>query len=208
MEHWLPVEGFDAYEVSNLGRVRSLDRVVSHWRGGMRKIRGTVIKPRLNRYGYLQFAFSVERKKTYTCVHRVVAKAFVPNPLSLSDVNHKDLDKTNCCADNLEWMTSPQNTKHAVAAGLWNPVQNPNRARVMCANDVLEARRLRATGMTYREVGAAMGKSYRNLVPCITGKTWSQLPGAIPSGETRQFRLATVLRPGELHQGSTAAAST
>jgi hypothetical protein len=109
-EIWRPVVGYEGfYEVSNLGNVRSIDRVDSQ--GQMRH--GRVRKLLLNKVGYLYVGISVNNKKANLNVHRLVAKAFIPNPDNKPQVNHIDGNKTNNVVSNLEWATISENTLHA-----------------------------------------------------------------------------------------------
>ena len=57
-------------------------------------------------------------RKSYL-LHRLIAQTFLPNPSNLPEVNHKDGNKANCAADNLEWVTSKENKRHAKDTGLW-----------------------------------------------------------------------------------------
>ena len=93
-EHWKDIDGYDGlYQVSDLGRVRSL-------KFGKTRIR----RPRIDRYGYLQVGLCKDGKETKFRVHRLVANAFIPNNNILNDqVNHKDENKQNNRASNLEW---------------------------------------------------------------------------------------------------------
>ena len=68
----------------------------------------------LNNRGY----YSVGVMRKTHMVHRLIAKAFIPNPLNKPFVNHKDGDKLNNYVDNLEWCTCAENNQHAVAVGL------------------------------------------------------------------------------------------
>lgn len=119
-ELWLPVCGFEnSYEVSFLGRVRSLDRKVfsgyaSNGTKRFRLAKGRVLKPLLNSDGYLRVMFGRKNKK----IHRLVAAAFLRNPKNLPCVNHKDGDKHNNKVENLEWCTYKENSQHAVKTGL------------------------------------------------------------------------------------------
>ena len=111
MEEWRPIEGYEYYEVSNLGRVRSW--IDNRWR-----IRSTPKVLSLHRLtkGYLGVSLSSAPNISKTVkVHRLVAKAFIPNPDNLPMVNHKDEDKTNNCVSNLEWCTNEYNLSYGTA---------------------------------------------------------------------------------------------
>lgn len=112
-EIWLPVKGYEGYyEVSNLGRVRGLDRIILD-KGGRHQVKkGVVLKPRPDRQGYITVALSIGRKYKTQLVHRLVAEAFIPNPDNLPQINHKDECKSNNTVDNLEWCTARYNCNY------------------------------------------------------------------------------------------------
>ena len=102
-EEWRDIGGYEGlYQVSNLGRVRSLN-----CRGHKGCI--GILTPRLDGKGYEMVALYKEGKARNTKVHRLVAQAFIPNPNNYPQVNHKDEDKTNYNVDNLEWCTNEYN---------------------------------------------------------------------------------------------------
>lgn len=105
------------YQISNLGRVKSLARQVER-AGYNRKLQTHILSPYKSHYGYLCVTLMKNGKHTYKRVHRLVAEAFIPNPKNKRCVNHKDGDKTNNCVDNLEWATHQENTIHAWETGL------------------------------------------------------------------------------------------
>lgn len=108
METWKPVVGYEGlYEVSDLGNVRSLN-----WRNKA-GARNLYLKPH-NR-GYYQVELASNGKKKMFMVHRLVAMAFIPNPLSLPQVNHKDENKRNNTVGNLEWCDNKYNAKYSAA---------------------------------------------------------------------------------------------
>lgn len=101
-EEWRPVVGYEGlYEVSNLGRVKSLDYNKT---GKERVLKGGRAK------GYILYIFNRGGKRKYITGHRLVAEAFLPNPENLPQINHKDEDKTNNAVWNLEWCDARYNT--------------------------------------------------------------------------------------------------
>ncbi|WP_337262936.1 MULTISPECIES: NUMOD4 domain-containing protein [unclassified Serratia (in: enterobacteria)] len=125
-EEWRPVTivGFESdYQVSSFGRVRSLARYA---RGQQRRfLKSKILAGRQDRYGYLEVSFSNDEEKCKFLAHRLIALAFIANPNHLPQVNHKDGNKLNNCASNLEWVTHQQNIQHAVRTGL-NKSQGAN----------------------------------------------------------------------------------
>lgn len=104
-EIWKPINGYEErYEVSNLGNVASL----KYARGSNRRI----LKQSKNTWGYSQVTLSKNKAKKNVAVHRLVAEAFVDNPKALPQVNHKDENKNNNRADNLEWCDSSYNINY------------------------------------------------------------------------------------------------
>ena len=112
-EQWKPVvitkggKVFDytgLYEVSNEGRVRSLNY--------NRTNETKILKPEKNKCGYLRVGLSKQGKTQKFLVQRLVATMFIPNPQNLPEVNHIDEDKTNNRVENLQWCTREYNLKH------------------------------------------------------------------------------------------------
>lgn len=113
MENWKAIAGYEGYyEVSDFGNIRSLTRKVNTKGGSMRTSQGRNIIQRRTRNGYMKVHLSKEGKSRVHSVHRLVAIAFVPNIDGLQQVNHKDENKTNNRADNLEWVTQSYNCKY------------------------------------------------------------------------------------------------
>ncbi len=118
-EVWRPVVGYEGlYEVSSLGRVRSLDRVhiQPSIQGGCQEhlYSGCILKPRLSK-GYHRVNIWKDNSMKSASVHRLVAEAFIPNPRNLPEVNHKDENPTNNNALNLEWCDSRYNKNYGTA---------------------------------------------------------------------------------------------
>lgn len=121
-EEWRPVVGWEKYyEVSNRGRVKSLERTIwKVWKyAGLTAHvhKEKILQPHLHKK-YLQLELAVEKVRKKFVVHRLVAMAFHPNPMGLPEVDHLDTNKLNNRADNLEWVTQEENHRRAVLAGL------------------------------------------------------------------------------------------
>lgn len=100
-EIWKPVEGYETYYVSNLGKVKTP--------------RGKLLKEHLNYKGYPMMTLSKNNKRKMISLHRLVAKAFIPNPNQLPCINHIDENKTNNCVNNLEWCNYAYNKRYSSA---------------------------------------------------------------------------------------------
>lgn len=113
-EIWKDVDGFEGYyQVSNLGRIKSLSRVVNNYPNCTRTLPERVIRGHVNKHiGYVVVSLSGNGKKM-DYVHRLVAKAFIPNPNNYPFINHKDENKTNNRIDNLEWCTPNYNIEYS-----------------------------------------------------------------------------------------------
>ena len=103
IEIWRPVVGYENYEVSNLGRVKSLNYNKT---GREEILKHKIVK------GYLRLNLCKDSKTHSFFIHRLVAQAFIPNPDNLPQVNHIDECKTNNRVENLEWCSAKYNTNY------------------------------------------------------------------------------------------------
>lgn len=112
-ETWKPVVGYEGlYEISSMGRVKSLKRTIIAKNGTRMEVEEKLLAQSTITGGYLSVCLSDHGECRSYPVHRLVAMAFIPNPKNLSDVNHKDEDKTNNSVENLEWMTHKENLNY------------------------------------------------------------------------------------------------
>lgn len=98
-EIWKDIQGYNIYEVSNLGNVRN-------------KITNKQLYYSNSNNGYLRVGLFKEHKRRMFAIHRLVAEAFIPNIYNKPCINHKDCDKKNNCVDNLEWCTYKENNSY------------------------------------------------------------------------------------------------
>lgn len=126
--------------------------------------RGRPMIGHVDRCGYKEVMFSENGKCTNYLAHRLIAKTFVPNPDNLDYVNHKDGNKLNNSADNLEWCTRSYNTKHSFAHGLQRIVTNQYGTFSVLTNDQInQIKELFSQGMTDKEISKIIGCS-RELI--------------------------------------------
>ena len=120
MEIWKDVKGYEEiYQVSNLGNIRSLERITIFESENQHKkykanrhIKCKMKKPTVNKCGYYQTVLNKNGKKRNVLVHRLVAEAFLPNLYNKPTINHIDGNKLNNRLDNLEWATYPEQQLH------------------------------------------------------------------------------------------------
>lgn len=131
-EYWVPIEGYEGwYEVSDQGRVRSVDRVVTFKNGkGSRFYKGQILKFRYHN-GYAMVNLNKNKKMREHYVHRLVIENFTLHPKHRKWVNHKDGNKKNNRLSNLEWCTPKENNDHAIKHDL----RNNNISGLLRTND-------------------------------------------------------------------------
>lgn len=152
-EIWERIKGFEDYEISNLGNVRSYNKTPDIHIHKSIHVNHT-------KEGYEVITLTKTRKYL---IHRLVAETFIPNPENKKEVNHKDLNKQNNKADNLEWVSRSENMKHAYDNGA---IKIPNGGKETQWKRVLtdeQAREIRNTYIPHsKEFGMkALAKKYR-----------------------------------------------
>lgn len=118
-EIWEDVPGYqDFYQISNLGRVKSLSRTITYEptkfypNGRQRVLKEKILTPCKDKKGYLFVQLFKNGHFKSKKVHRLVAETFIPNPNNYPIVNHKDCVRNNNCVDNLEWCTDEYNCNY------------------------------------------------------------------------------------------------
>lgn len=182
---WRKVVGWEnMYEVSDTGLVRSIDRSVFKRNGVLQNFKGKQLNSWLNSNGYplVRLSDSTNNRRWMASCHVLVATAFIPNPLNKPEVNHIDGVKANPNVENLEWVTSKENRKHAWDTGLRNrshlPVHigedKPNSK--LTDEIVFKMRVARNAGRTYQSLADEYKVNKTTAINAIKGKTWSHVP--------------------------------
>lgn len=176
MEIWKDVVGYEGhYMVSNMGRVKALRRLLVCNRC-KRIYPERLLKPHLNaNKGYLQITLTKNPKSWSTTVHRVVADAFVPKPREGLQVNHKDGNKLNNNADNLEWVTPKDNIRHAWRNGLFKPRRGEDSSSAkITEKDVLYIRSQRGI-KNQKQLGQEFGLNPSVISGIQLRNTWKHI---------------------------------
>ena len=189
-EMWRDINDFDGYEVSNFGNVRGKDRL-RKGRHGLRLTNGQPMKQVFNKKGYPEVRFRKEGTHT-KLIHRLVAKAFVPNRDNKSQVNHIDGNKLNNRADNLEWVNNSENQLHAYKLGLQPSRAGENNSKAKITDkDVTLLKELYNSGKNIVEVSKTMNISLDSTRQIIYGRTWKSNTTTVIKRDDR-FKPTTV----------------
>jgi hypothetical protein len=172
-EIWKNIIDFeDIYQVSNFGRIRSLDKIIYSSDNRNRTLRGRILKNKLDRTKKYQHVYlSHKGIATIVSVHRTVAKHFIPNPENKPEVNHKDGNGLNNRIDNLEWNTRCENIQHSFDIGIRKPYIIP---RDKCHLTKLSTSKIRSlikmynSGFSYKEMAKEFKMSVSGLEKIIS----------------------------------------
>jgi len=183
-EEWRPLCGYENfYDISSMSRIRRSDR-----EQGTQV--GRLLKPKANtaRGGYIQVVLTANKVSKTKRLHRLVAKTFIPNPLELPEVNHKNGLKHDNRSENLEWVTSKQNSEHALRLGLVNlGSKRPNA--VLTEKIVQECRIAYAKDFKLDPLVSKFGIGKACIWAAVTGKTWKWVQPSPPISPSRMRRI-------------------
>lgn len=166
METWKDVAGWEGmYQVSDQGKIRSLDRTVIRRDGKVKRFRGKDLK--LNgagNHGYLAIKFTRNSSPHFYLVHRLVLTAFVRPGKGSEEGCHDDGNKRNNVVTNLRWGSREENCKDRIRHGV--------NGKKLVPSDIRKVRRLRKKGWTQHAIGAEVGVSPTMVGNILRGDSW------------------------------------
>ena len=130
----MDIKGFEgSYQVSNLGRVKSIGRSITYANGIVHIVEEKILKLRITPKGYVHICLvDANKKKHNKAVHRLVAQAFIPNPFNKPFVNHIDETHNNNKVENLEWCTYKENMNHGTIQARLSEMK---KKKIKCITD-------------------------------------------------------------------------
>lgn len=175
MENWKDIKGYNGfYQVSDLGNIRSIDRISYHPRFGDMILRGRDKNQSSDKDGYKTIGLCIKGKTTTFRVHRLVALHFISNSENKPEINHKNGNKQNNAKSNLEWNTTIENIRHSIKTGLANRNGSGNGRAVLCENDVLEIRD-NCKGMKVYEISKMYNVNWTTIKRILTRESWRHI---------------------------------
>lgn len=167
-EIWVPVYGYEGiYEVSSLGRVRSLKRIVRFGKS-TRVVEGGVIRPILGSRGYFVVNFTANGSRKQHFLHKLVLESFVgPRPDGM-DACHNNGNPLDCAIANLRWDTRSGNHKDKRKHGTWQVGERANNVKLTEA----VVREIRQRKLLASEAQREFGLSRTNAKRIVSYKTW------------------------------------
>lgn len=176
IEIWKDIVGYEGlYQISNFGRIKSVERVVIKKNDRKNYVKETVLRFGINTSGYYIVSLYKNAKPKTHRVHRIFATEFLPNYENKPNINHIDGDKLNNNLHNLEWVTQKENIQKAFETGLVNNTGVNNGQCVLNENKVLKIKKLLSAG----ETQSSIAKKYNVTRSCILkinlNKTWKHV---------------------------------
>lgn len=163
-EIWKSVVGYEGlYSISTFGNVKSFQRN-----------RQIIMNPATTRYDYKRLSLKKNGVKKSVFVHRLVAKAFIPNPHNKRTVNHKNFNTHDNRVENLEWCTQQENITHSVLNGRNSRGENFGRAKLK-ETQILEIRKMHNLGFSKNDISAMFNVTPQHIGQVIRKKIWKHI---------------------------------
>lgn len=181
-EGWASISGWvGLYDVSSLGRVRSIGRRIPTKGGSKRWLAGRILKPYVGKRKGLEYAMIGLRrngKRVHAKVHTLVLRAFIPNPLNKPECNHENGDKTDNRVRNLSWATKKENILHS-RRSLKQCIGSANGTAKLSESDIPQIFRVyHGTTMSQADVGGIFGVSQATVGSILRRETWRHVKAA------------------------------
>jgi len=174
IEVWMDIKGFEGlYQVSNIGRVKSLERKVSGKLGSLRKLPEMLLKP-IKKDGYLRVTLQNKDRRNYR-IHRLVCEAFKDNKFMKPYVNHINGIKTDNRAENLECCTQKENMVHAKKNNLLKPKRGDESVNSKISEQDAKKIKYEHIGLNQIQIAKIYGIDTTTVSKIKTGVNWKHI---------------------------------
>ena len=173
---WQDIPGYEGYyQASRNGTIRGVERLIKRRNSNYTKKSKVIAQTRHKKTGYMQVMLCRDGVQKRIHTHKLIALTFIgDNPAAL-EINHKDHDKTNNAAENLEYMTRLENLRYSIAAGRFDKRGEKHHGAKLKEVDVLAIRQSIAQGVTRQSLSARYGVG-RTQIDRIANRTrWGHL---------------------------------
>lgn len=174
---WLDVPKWDGFYLASYGgEIKSIDRQIPHQRwhkGGVRSVRGVILKPKTDKDGYLNVCLSGGGIKKDFRKARLIALTFIQNPLNLPEVNHIDGDKTNDAVPNLEWSTGSNNIRHSFEKLGRAPLRGEKVGNSKLTENIV--RKILASNLSQERLSLLFSVSQSHIHRIKSGLAWKHI---------------------------------
>jgi hypothetical protein len=176
IEEWRDIKGYEGhYQVSNIGRIKSIARIVESRKGVFLNKKERILIPFKNQDGYLKYKLSKNGVEKSFASHRLVAAEFIDNPFYKPQVNHINGIKDDNWVGNLEWVTSSENVVHSLKNNLKIPQKGSEHGMSKLTEiQVLEIRRIGRT-KTLKEIAKIYNVDSTLISLILLNKIWNHV---------------------------------
>ena len=174
MENWQAIPGYPGYEVSDLGRIRSMDREIICSNGVRKHYKGRTLKPVTDGTGYQNVVLCSADSQKVTRIHRLVLSVFVGAPAEGEEACHNNGNKTDNRLSNLRWDTRSGNFSDKYRHGTHNQGERHSVAKLK-DQDAYWIYRLCVHGLSQRSVAEHFSVSEATVSNIVKGKSWKHI---------------------------------
>ena len=178
-EVWLPIPDYEGYQISNYGRVKSFKHKEPH-----------ILKPAIDKYGYLKISLNQDGKQKLFSVHRLVALAFIPNLENKPQIDHIDGHKFNNHVSNLRWVTDKENKRNAYDLGLKKHPKGEDSIRAKLTNEQARFIKENPLGLSFSLLARMFGVCIQSISNIHHGKTYKNAGGFGCSSLAKKYGVA------------------
>lgn len=169
MEIWKTIDGFENYNISNYGNVKSLERITKNGINSTRITKERLLRNHISKTGYYVISLRNNSKRKTFKIHRLIAIYFIHNEYNKEYVNHINGIKLDNSIDNLEWVTIKENNHHAKITGLVNNDGVNNTRAKLTKKDVIF---IRNSNLKLKELSLMFGVNQSGISKVKLGKTY------------------------------------